>query len=161
MKKFCLAILVLAMALPLGCSNVFEKSYVKTSPGIVIKNLPPEPINQIITFTAIGKGVQPESAITKGQAIFLAERAAIDDGYRRLAEKLKGVYIEAYSKAGLGIVEQNILESRVNTIIRGVNIKQVYIGEYGIAEAIMELRVKFTRYGMIWWPAGLSQDSES
>ncbi len=165
MKSNFFVVIVVAMAMLVGCYNVYDKSQsglnYENSHSNVLTNPPSQSFHPIVTFTVIGKGVQPGGAITKGQAIYLAEKAAIIDGYRLLAEKLKGVYIDAYSRESLGIVSHDILESHVNTLIRGINIKKISLGEYGIVEAVMELRVKFTRYGMIWWPAGLSQDSES
>ncbi len=48
---------------------------------------------------AIGHGVAPKKAATKGEAKFMAEQAASMDAYRKLAEYAAGVKITANSKA--------------------------------------------------------------
>lgn len=155
MKKLALAFIsVLAVTAFFGCTTYQQ------TPGLVLEQAPPKEknINRIVTFSVVGKGTQPELAITKGQALLMAERAAITDGYRQFAEKLKGVYVESLTKAGMGVVDQDYINTHVRSVLRGVEVKEITHGEYGIAQAVMELRVNFTRYGMIWWPEGLSPD---
>jgi hypothetical protein len=127
-----------------------------TSPGPVTKDAQKQSEqNRIVTFTVKGKGVEPESALTKGQARIMAERAAVADGYRQFVEKLKGVYVEAMMSAGYATVDQDYIKTQTRSILRGVEIEEVTHGDYGIAEAVMSLRVHFTRQGIIWWPKGL------
>ena len=52
--------------------------------------------DNVITISVIGQGVAPESTISPYQAVALAKKAAIADGYRMLAEKLNGVKVEGY-----------------------------------------------------------------
>ncbi len=47
---------------------------------------------KVVTFEVTGKGLEPEKALTRGEAILMSERAAISDGYRQLVEKIRGVY---------------------------------------------------------------------
>ena len=137
-----------------GCNSYFA------SPGPVIENDPGNSNdNRIVTFMVKGKGVEPEASITKGQARLMAERAAVADGYRQFVEKLRGVYVEAFTKSGYGIVDKDFLYTRTQSLLRGVEIKEITHGEYGIAQAVMELRVNFSRHGMIWWPEGLGKNS--
>lgn len=133
-----------------GCNAAYM-----SSPGPVLGSDSGRDYNRIVTFDVVGKGVEPEAALTKGQARLMAERAAVADGYRQFVEKLRGVYVEAYMKAGFGAVEQDILKTHTQSILRGVKIKEITHGDYGIASAAMSLRVNFTRHGMIWWPQGM------
>ncbi|MFN2357742.1 MAG: hypothetical protein ABR534_08380 [Desulfotignum sp.] len=136
-----------------GC-NIYQ-----ASPGPVLKNSPDQSgHNRIVTFTVTGKGVEPEAALTRGQARLMAERAAVADGYRQFVEKLQGVYVEAFSAAGYGTIDEDTLKTSTRAVLRGVEIKEISHGDFGIARAVMELRIHFTRHGMIWWPEGLGRD---
>ncbi len=114
--------------------------------------------SKIVTFSVIGKGVEPEKAVTKGQAFVMAERAAVMDGYRLLAEKIKGVYVNALSQAGMNSIDYDVINTKVETLLRGVQINDISHNEYGIAQANMQLRVNFTLFDVVWWPEGLSED---
>ncbi len=129
----------------------------QASPGSVI-GLQKMKKNRVVTFSVKGKGLMPERAENKGQAFILAERAAIMDGYRLLGEKIKGVYVEALSQAGMHAIDYDRINTRVSTILRGVEIKNISHKEYGIAEANMQVRINFTMFDMIWWPEGLSEE---
>ena len=64
-----LAMVVIAVS---GCNTY------KASPGLVLEKAPANSTNnRIVTFTVKGKGVEPEGALTKGQARLMAERAEI------------------------------------------------------------------------------------
>ena len=113
---------------------------------------------KIVTFYVIGKGLQPENSLSKGEAVLMAERAAVADGYRQLIEKLRGVYVEAYLRAGKGTVDQETIQVQTQSWLRGTEIMEVTQGEYGITSARLSLRIHFTRDGMIWWPVGIGRD---
>ena len=110
---------------------------------------------KIVTFDVIGKGLEPENAISKGEAILMAERAAVADGYRRLVEKISGVYVDAYSKAGFGTVNRELITTKAQSWLRGVDILELRQGEHGIVEARMQLSIYFSQKNMVWWPTGL------
>ena len=79
MKKTIL-FLFLAMAVMAvsGCNTY------TASPGPVLEKAPGNSTNnRIVTFTVKGKGIEPEGALTRGQARLMAERAAVADGYRQ------------------------------------------------------------------------------
>jgi hypothetical protein len=152
-KTMFLVFLVISLLALSGCNAYL------TSPGPVIEKDPGNSnANRIVTFTVKGKGVEPEASLTKGQARLMAERAAIADGYRQFVEKLRGVYVQAFTKAGYGTVDKDFLYTSTRSLLRGVEIKEITHGKYGIAQAVMQLRVNFSRYGMIWWPQGLGND---
>ena len=155
MKKTILFLfLAMAVVAVFGCSNTYT-----ASPGPVLAEAPESTTNnRVVTFTVKGKGVEPEGALTKGQARLMAERAAVADGYRQFVEKLKGVYVDAFSKGGFGTIDQDAIKTSTQAILRGVEVKGITHGEYGIAQAVMELRINFTRQGMIWWPQGLGNN---
>jgi hypothetical protein len=158
MKKSMVLFFLVMTLIALSSCNTFYSS----SSGPVLETAPGNSNdNRIVTFTVKGKGVEPESAITKGQARLMAERAAVADGYRQFVEKLRGVYVEAFTKAGYGTVDQDFLNTSTRSILRGVEIKEITHGEYGIAQAVMQLRINFSRHGMIWWPQGLGRNLAS
>lgn len=109
-------------------------------------------MNRVVTFDVVGKGVEPELSLSKGQAVLMAERAAVADGYRQFVEKIKGVYVDAYMKAGYGAVNLDALATNTRSWLRGVEIIEIRQGPFGIVEAHMQLRVNFIQNDMIWWP---------
>lgn len=117
-------------------------------------------VNQkIVTFQVMGKGLEPENALTKGEAILMAERAAVADGYRQLVEKVRGVYVDAYMKAGRGTVNQDIIQVHTQSWLRGTEVMDITQGAYGITVARLRLRINFSKKGMIWWPVGIADKS--
>ncbi|MEA2059896.1 MAG: LPP20 family lipoprotein [Thermodesulfobacteriota bacterium] len=115
--------------------------------------------NKVVVFRVTGKGLAPETATFKGQAMIMAEKAAVADGYRMLAEKLRGVYIDAYMKTSNGTVNYDVVETQTHTWLRGAKIVDIVRSDFGITEAYMNLRVRFKKKDMIWWPAGISDGS--
>ncbi len=113
---------------------------------------------KVVTFDVTGKGLEPETALTKGEAVIMAERAAIVDGYRQLVEKIHGVYVDAYMKAGYGTVNHELIKTNTQSWLRGVEIVEIRQANHGITEVQMQLRVNFTKKGMIWWPSGIGSN---
>ncbi len=114
---------------------------------------------RVVTFHVTGKGLAPETAISKGQAELMAERAAVADGYRQLVEKIRGVYVDAYMKAGQGAVNYDMIRTSTQAWLRGAELDDLQKADYGITEAHMSLRVNFVKRNMIWWPAGIGQNA--
>ncbi len=113
--------------------------------------------SRVVIFHVTGKGVEPETAVSKGQAELMAERAAVADGYRQLVEKLRGVYVDAYMKSGQGSVNYDIIRTATQAWLRGAEVDDLSRADYGITEAHISLRVNFVRRNMIWWPTGIGQ----
>ena len=162
MKKFIaiLSIFLVAGMVFSGCTASSRKT-VASAPGKVLG--PPDGAvnrHRVVTFHVIGKGIEPEDALTKGEGVLMAERAAVADGYRQLAEKLRGVYIDAFMRAGRGAVNHDLIRTHTQSWLRGTEIIEVTEGRYGITNVRMRLRVNFSKKGMIWWPAGLGDDIE-
>ncbi|OQY01114.1 MAG: hypothetical protein B6I26_05550 [Desulfobacteraceae bacterium 4572_130] len=112
--------------------------------------------HKVVTFYVVGKGLEPENALTRGQAVIMAERAAVADGHRQLAEKVKGVYVDAYMKAGNGVANYNTIHVHTQAWLRGSEIIELKQGQYNITEARMRLRINFSKKGMVWWPVGVN-----
>ena len=116
------------------------------------------PVDRVVNFHVTGKGVAPENALNKGQAMLMAEKAAVADGYRKLVEKIRGVYVDAYLKSGQGVVDYDIVQAHTQAWLRGAEVLEIRKADFGITEAYMRLRVNFTRRGMVWWPVGVGQE---
>jgi len=114
--------------------------------------------HKIVTFYVTGKGLEPESALTKGEAVLMAERAAVADGYRQLVEKVRGVYVDAFMKAGRGTVNHDAIQVHTQSWLRGTEVMEITQGEYGITEARLRLRINFSKKGMVWWPVGIGDN---
>lgn len=137
-----------------GCSSM--KQDMATAPGKVLgMNSGDGASRKVVTFDVIGKGLEPENALTKGAARLMAERAAVADGYRQLVEKVSGVYVDAFMKAGFGTVNQETIITKTQSWLRGVEMIELRQAEYGIMEAHMQLTIYFAKKDMVWWPAGL------
>ena len=140
-----------------GCST-FQSSNA-SSPGGVLESPKSKANNEkIVSFYVIGKGLEPENALTKGEAVLMAERAAVADGYRQLVEKIRGVYVDAFMKAGRGTVEHDVIQVHTQSWIRGTEVMEITRGEYGITSARLRLRINFAKQGMVWWPVGLGEN---
>ncbi len=153
LMALCMAFIVIS-----GCSRrhrVNPEDAVLDSSGSGLRNL------RVVTFHVTGKGLAPETATSKGQAELLAERAAVADGYRQLVEKLRGVYVDAYMKAGQGSVNYDMIRTSTQAWLRGAEVDDLVKADYGITEAHMSLRVNFVKRNMIWWPAGIGQNAVS
>lgn len=151
-RSFCqVAVLLILLS---GCISTGQNS--TSSPGPVLGLDQGDSNSQkVVTFEVIGKGLEPENALTKGEARIMAERAAVADGYRQLVEKVRGVYVDAFMKAGFGTVNQDMITTKTQSWLRGVDIVEIRFAEYGITEAVMELSIYFARKDMVWWPSGL------
>lgn len=95
----------------------------------------------IVSVRAVGKGIPPDFATSKGQATLLAERAAIADGYRKLAEKIHGLYVESYNRIANGIVDYDRIRMETETWLRGAEVQEIVVAENGITEAYMRSSV--------------------
>ncbi|MBF0226003.1 MAG: hypothetical protein HQK76_11150 [Desulfobacterales bacterium] len=111
-------------------------------PDKVLGNYPGMPDRDgFITFHVVGKGVAPESATNKGEASLLAERSAINDGYRKLAEKIHGVKIYQWQEMENESVDFDFVRTEMETWLRGVEVLKIKEGENGIVEAYMRARI--------------------
>lgn len=139
-----------------GCNTTGQ---VSSAPGGVLDSAGGSGDNRkIVTFYVTGKGLEPEGALTKGEAVIMAERAAVADGYRKLIEKVRGVYVDAFMKAGRGVVNHDAIQVHTQSWLRGTEVMEITQGDYGITEARLRLRINFSKEGMVWWPVGIGEN---
>ncbi len=153
MAGICLVCLLWAFST--GCST-FGKNSETTAPGQVLgQDKAGGAAGKVVTFEVVGKGLEPEKALTRGEAALMAERAAVADGYRQLIEKISGVYVDAYMKAGYGTVSRETITTSAQSWLRGVEVVEIRKAEHGITEAQLQLSIYFAKKDMVWWPSGL------
>lgn len=121
--------------------------------------LNPSGIQKIMTYRVIGRGIEPERSRTKAEAILMAERAAIADGYRQLVEKLHGIYIDSQALINNGSVNYSLLQAETQAWLRGAEIVEINRLSNGITEAEMLLRLNFIKRKNCWTPWSCSYDS--
>lgn len=161
MKKLMIFfVLVFLSSAFIGCVGTVTSQQGASNRFMVTTSASP-PTHKIVTFDVIGKGIEPEDSLTKGQAVLMAERAAVADGYRQFVEKIRGVYVDAYMKAGYGAVNWDVVKTGTQSWLRGVEVVEVKHGAFGIIEAHMQLRVNFVKDEMVWWPAGIDDNTSA
>ncbi len=143
-----LAGLLLVMVLTVGgCSRTggppgYMDNLTPGDPDRVLGRFPGVPNEYgMVMVRVIGKGLAPENAANKGQAVILSERAAIADGYRQLAERIRGVYVETYSRVNKGEIEEDKIDLAVSTWLRGARVTRIDRREHGVTAAHMEAKV--------------------
>jgi hypothetical protein len=110
--------------------------------------IPNSPILQptnIITVRSIGMGVAPENTISPAQALVLAKRAAIADGYRQLGEKMYGIRINAKDTIKDAVVQNTSVRTQVHAIIRNAEIVETVFKD-GLCQVEMEVRLDGRRW---------------
>ncbi len=107
----------------------------------------------VVTLHAVGRGIAPEDAISKGQAIILGESAARANGYVKLAEKIYGVYVDSYRRLGGGQVDYEVVHQETQALLKGAEVMEYRQLEHGIFEVYMEVKV-VVNYGHPLYPQG-------
>jgi hypothetical protein len=110
--------------------------------------IPNSPILQptnIITVRAIGLGVAPESTISPAQALVLAKRAAILDGYRQIGEKMYGIKINATDTLKDAVAQNSTVRSQMYAIIRNAEILETVFKD-GLCQVEMEVKLDGRRW---------------
>lgn len=74
------------------------------------------------TITVEGTGVAPASAMSGIQARMLARRAAVVDGYRQMAEIIKGVNVDSDTTVENMMLTSDVTKTHVSALIRGAKI---------------------------------------
>ncbi len=104
---------------------------------------------KILTLEAVGMGVAPEKTISKAQAIAMAKRAAIVDGYRQLGEKMHGVRLNGKETVKDMILQDSTVKTKLLSIVKNANVVETTF-EDGLCQVKMELQVDGTRwYGLL------------
>ncbi len=119
---------------------------ISSNPTNAIPNTPILTPNNVIELNAVGMGVAPESTISPSQALALAKRAAIVDGYRQLGEKMYGIRVNAQDTVKDMVLQNSVIKTRVNALIRNAEITET-IYKDGLCQVSMELKLD----GRIWY----------
>ncbi len=112
----------------------------------MVPNTPVLTPTNVIELSAVGMGVAPESTISPSQALALAKRAAIVDGYRQLGEKMYGIRVNATDTVKDMILQNSVIKTKVNALIRNAEITET-IYKDGLCQVSMELKLD----GRIWY----------
>ncbi|MBF0509528.1 MAG: LPP20 family lipoprotein [Deltaproteobacteria bacterium] len=120
----CLAILTSILALAGGCTIVRQGN--------------PE---EMVTFRATGKGHPPADATSEAEAKLMAERAAIADGYRQLAERIKGMLVQSYTTLNRQSVSHDVIRIETEAYLRHAEVMAIRHNADRIVEA--DVKVSF------------------
>jgi hypothetical protein len=97
-----------------------------------------------LVITVVGQGVAPSVTASPAQAYALAKRAAIADGYRQIAEKVKGVQVEGQDTIKNLMLVQSTTRTSVDALVRGANVTNTIFKE-GLCEVEMEIALSYSR----------------
>lgn len=110
--------------------------------------IPNSPILQptnVITIRSIGMGVAPENSISPAQAMVLAKRAAIADGYRQLGEKMYGIRLNAKDTVKDAVIQNTTIRTQVHAIIRNAELIETVFKD-GLCQVEMEVKLDGRRW---------------
>ena len=85
--------------------------------------------DQVITVQ--GMGVPPANTVNAAQARMLARRAAVVDGYRQLAEAVKGVNVDSETTVENMMVTNDTTKTKVSACIQGARVVSEQVVEGG------------------------------
>ena len=97
------------------------------------------------TLVVYGEGVAPQNTISPAQAMALAKRAAIADGYRQLGEKLYGTKLSATET----IKDAALKDSRIVSHVNGL-IKDASITDATFKDGLYSVRMELSMSGRRW-----------
>lgn len=98
--------------------------------------------NGVITVT--GYGTPPARANTPTKRFALARRAAIVDAYRYVAETIQGVNVTAESTVSDLAAENDLINTKVNALIRGAQI----VSEEALPDGGYKVTMQVSMYGV-------------
>ena len=97
------------------------------------------------SFVVYGEGIAPQNTISPAQAMALAKRSAIADGYRQLGEKLYGAKINATDT----IKDAALKDSRITSNVKGV-IKDAAVTDAMFKDGLYTVRMEITMSTRRW-----------
>ena len=103
--------------------------------------------NNVIRVT--GTGVAPANARTAAQGRLLARRAAIVDGYRQMAEIVRGVNVDSETTVQNMMVTDDVIKTKVSACVQGAKI----ISEQTLPDGGYEVTMEVSVFGV----SGLAQ----
>lgn len=117
---------------------------VNMAPGI-IPNAPIMEDAGVIELGAVGMGVAPQNTISPAQALAMAKRAAVIDGYRQLGEKMYGIKINSKETVKDMIMQNSVVRARVLAVIKNAEVTETAFKD-GLCQVKMELRLDSKRW---------------
>ena len=76
---------------------------------------------------AQGMGIAPAKAVNMAQARIMARRAAVVDGWRQLAETVKGVDIDSETTLEMNMVQSDVVRSKMSASIKGARVVEEHM----------------------------------
>lgn len=93
----------------------------------------------------VGEGVAPLNTSSPAQAYALARRAAIADGYRMIAEKIKGIHVEGQDYIKNMMIKSSVLRTQVDAVVRNAQIVETTFKD-GLCEVEMEIIISGSQF---------------
>lgn len=97
------------------------------------------------SFVVYGEGIAPQNTVSPAQAIALAKRAAITDGYRQLGEKLYGVKINSSETVKDAALKDSRIVASVNALV-----KDAAITDATLKDGLYSVRMEITMSARRW-----------
>ena len=97
------------------------------------------------SIVVYGEGIAPQNTVSPAQAIALAKRAAITDGYRQLSEKLYGVKINSTETVRDAMLKDSRITAQVNALI-----KDAAITDATFKDGLYSIRMEVTMSARRW-----------
>jgi len=142
MKKT--AILLGAALFFSGC--FFNQTEKKPTPAVQTQYVAPtvktkQKCMKPMVFEVIGRGVVPcNGSCSQAQAVTMARRSAIIDGYRALAEKIYGIKINGNDTVKNMMLQNSYIRAYVQGLIKGANIEEESFKD-GIYKVVMSVKI--------------------
>ena len=97
------------------------------------------------SIVVYGEGIASQNTVSPAQAIALAKRAAITDGYRQLGEKLYGVKINSSETVRDAMLRDSRITAQVNALI-----KDAAITDATFKDGLYSVRMEVTMSARRW-----------
>ena len=97
------------------------------------------------SFVVYGEGIAPVHTVSAAQAVALAKRAAITDGYRQLGEKLYGVKINSTDTVKDAMLKDSRVTAQVNALI-----KDAAVTDATFKDGLYSVRMEITMSARRW-----------
>jgi hypothetical protein len=98
-----------------------------------------------LDITVIGQGIAPSFVTSPAQAYALAKRAALVDGYRLIAERVKGVRVEGRDTIKNMQVSSSEVRTNVKNIIKNARIVNTTFKD-GLCEVELEITLNYSDF---------------
>ena len=157
--KYSLALAALLMSVSVYANDVHCTKGVDANRTTTCMKAPVDPndvirdnvlVNEVsptheIRISVVGEGVSPLNTSSPAQAYALAKRAAIADGYRQIAEKVKGVRVEGQDTINNMMMQRSTVRTSVDATIRNANVVETSFKE-GLCEVEMEIVLSYAQF---------------